>query len=247
MSSKDSFITQKAQRSENKETEFKDELEPKEKSNKKQKHSPSSDDLFTTSTKPSTPTMCLVNETDIKEMNDCLSLHPKLSDVFKSPDDLIHALKVISSIKPNEKFSTSSGIYIQSEIQRPVSWSDVISQYFKPLWFVRMKNGDDRISNLRAIKSIFVGALLVVEESLQERELIIKPRDPVSRIDIVKKQKNEQLINRMAESITKSINGMENLKQTYNGDAHACARIDMMTETIRDRLALIKTSLEFLK
>jgi hypothetical protein len=69
----------------------------------------------------------------------------------------------------------------------------------------------------------------------------------VSRIDIVKKQKNEQLINRMAESITKSINGMENLKQTYNGDAHACARIDMMTETIRDRLALIKTSLEFLK
>ena len=222
-----------------------DKTEEAEKIMKKQKQS---DDLFlTTLPKPSTPSMCLVSETDVKEMNDCLSLHPKLSDVFKSHDDLIHALKVISSIKPNEKFSTSSGIYIQSEIQRPVSWRDVAAQYLQPLWLIRMKNGDDRISNLKAIKSIFVGALLVVEESLQERETIIKPRDPISRIDIVKKQKNEQLINRMAESITKAINSMENLKQTYNGDAHACARIDMMTETIRDRLALIKTSLEFLK
>jgi hypothetical protein len=222
-----------------------DRSEEVEKIMKKQKQS---DDLFlTTLPKPPTPSMCLVSETDVKEMNDCLSLHPKLSDVFKSHDDLIHALKVISSIKPNEKFSTSSGIYIQSEIQRPVSWRDVAAQYLQPLWLIRMKNGDDRISNLKAIKSIFVGALLVVEESLQERETIIKPHDPISRIDIVKKQKNEQLINRMAESITKAINSMENLKQTYNGDAHACARIDMMTETIRDRLALIKTSLDFLK
>lgn len=213
---------------------------------KKQKQS--TDDLFlTASPKQFTPIMCLVSETDIKEMNDCLSLHPKLSDVFKSHDDLIHALKVISSVKPNEKFSTSSGIYIQSEMQRPVSWRDLAAQYIQPLWFIRMKNGDDRISNLKAIKSIFVGALLVVEESLQEREIIMKPRDPISRIDIVKKQKNEQLINRMAESIAKAINSMENLKQTYNGDAHACARIDMLTETIRDRLALIKTSLEFFK
>ena len=196
---------------------------------------------------PKSSTMCLVNESDLKEMNECLATHPKLAEVFKSPDDLIHALKVISSIKPNEKFSTSSGIFIQSEIQRPSTWRELMQQYLQPMWFVRMKNGDDRITNLKAIKAIFVGSLLVVEESLVEREQVIKPKDPVSRIDIVKKLKNEQLINRTAEAISKAVNSMDNLKQTYNGDAHACARIDMLTETIRDRLALIKTSLDFLK
>lgn len=189
----------------------------------------------------------LVNECDLNEMKECLTDHPKLTDVFKSPDDLIHALKVISSIRPNEKFSTSSGIFIQSDIQHPHTWWESVQQYIHPLWLIRFKNGEDRITNLKAIKSIFVGALLVVEESLQEREEVIKPKDPVSRIDVVKKLKNEQVINRMAEAITKAVNSMENLKQTYTGDAHACARIDMLTETIRDRLALIKTSLDFLK
>lgn len=189
----------------------------------------------------------LVNECDLKEMNECLECHPKLADVFKSSDDLIHALKVISSIKPHEKFSTSSGIYIQTEIQHPNTWMEMAQQYLQPVWFIRMKNGEDRITNLKAIKAIFVGALLVVEESLQEREQVIKPKDPVSRIDVVKKLKNEQLINRMAEAITKAVSSMDNLKQTYTGDAHACARIDMLTETIRDRLALIKTSLDFLR
>lgn len=203
--------------------------------------------MASTATPQKSSTMCLVNESDLKEMNECLATHPKLSEVFKSPDDLIHALKVISSIKPNEKFSTSSGIFIQSEIQRPVTWRDLVQQYLQPMWLVRMKNGDDRITNLKAIKAIFVGALLIVEESLVEREQVIKPKDPVSRIDVVKKLKNEQLINRMAEAISKAVNSMENLKQTYTGDAHACARIDMLTETIRDRLALIKTSLDFLK
>lgn len=189
----------------------------------------------------------LVNECDLTEMNECLACHPKLADVFKSSDDLIHALKVISSIKPNEKFSTNSGIYIQTEIQHPTTWMEMVQHYLHPVWLIRMKNGDDRITNLKAIKAIFVGALLVVEESLQEREQVIKPKDPVSRTDVVKKLKNEQVINRMAEAITKAVSSMENLKQTYTGDAHACARIDMLTETIRDRLALIKTSLDFLK
>jgi hypothetical protein len=189
----------------------------------------------------------LVNECDLKEMNECLACHPKLADVFKSSDDLIHALKVISLIKPHEKFSTSSGIYIQTEIQHPSTWMEMAQQYLQPVWLIRMKNGEDRITNLKAIKSIFVGAFLVVEESLQEREQVIKPKDSVSRIDIVKKLKNEQVINRMAEAITKAVSSMENLKQTYTGDAHACARIDMLTETIRDRLALIRTSLDFLK
>jgi hypothetical protein len=190
--------------------------------------------------------MGLVDECDVKEMESVLRDNPKLGEIFKSSDDLIHALKVISLIRPNEKFSTSAGIFIQSEIQNPIRVSDWIRQYTQPLWFTRMRNGDDRITNLKAIKAIFVGALVVVDDALQEHEIFSK-QDSQTRVDIVKKLKNEQLINRMADAITKAMNSLENLKQTYCGDANACARIDMLRETIKDRTTLIKTSLDFLK
>ena len=190
--------------------------------------------------------MGLVDECDVKEMESVLKDNPKLKEIFKSSDDLIHALKVISLIRPNEKFSTSAGIFIQSEIQNPTRVSDWIRQYTQPLWFIRMRNGDDRITNLKAIKAIFVGAFVVVDDALQEHENFSR-QDSQTRVDIVKKLKNEQLINRMAEAITKAMNSLENLKQTYIGDANACARIDMLRETVKDRSTLIKTSLDFLK
>jgi len=191
--------------------------------------------------------MGLVNECDLKELREVIHEHPKLADVFKSSDDLIHALKVISSIKPHDKFSTSSGIFIQPELPHPSSWQELIKQYIQPQWLVRMRNGDDRITNLRAIKSIFVGSLITIDQSLQEREQMLKVKTPVSRLDVVNKLKNEQLINRLAESIRKAVASMENLKKTYEDDANACARIDMLVETIRDRLLLISTSLDYLK
>lgn len=191
--------------------------------------------------------MGLVNECDLKELKEVIHEHPKLADVFKSSDDLIHALKVISSIKPHDKFSTSCGIFIQPELPQPSSWPELVKQYIQPQWLVRMKNGDDRITNLKAIKSIFVGALVTIDQSLQEREQMLKIKTPNSRLDVVNKLKNEQLINRMAESIKKAVTSMENLKKTYEDDANACARIDMLVETIRDRLLLITTSLEYLK
>ena len=190
--------------------------------------------------------MGLVDECDVNEMESVLRDNPKLKEIFKSSDDLIHALKVISLIRPNEKFSTSAGIFIQSEIQNPIRVSDWIRQYTQPLWLIRMRNGDDRITNLKAIKAIFVGALVVVDDALQEHENL-SGRDSQTRVDLVKKMKNEQLINRMADAITKAMNSLENLKQTYSGDANACARIDMLRETIKDRSTLIKTSLDFLK
>lgn len=194
--------------------------------------------------------MSLVSECDLKEMAEVIKDHPKLSEAFKSFDDLIHALKVVSSIKPNDKISTNTGFYIQTELTRPQTWGEWAKQYLQPVWFVRLKNGDDRITNLKAIKAIFVGALVIVEQCLQERETMASERQThahSARLDVVKKIKNEQLITRMAEAITKAVGSLENLKQTYTGDAHTCARIEMLSETIRDRLLLIKTSLEFLK
>lgn len=68
-----------------------------------------------------------------------------------------------------------------------------------------------------------------------------------SRTDKIKKLKNEQLITRMSEAVTNAITSIQNLKQTYAEDANTCARIDMLTETVKDRLLLIKTSVDFFK
>jgi len=185
----------------------------------------------------------LINASDVKELQECLSVHPKFADVFKSPDDLLHALKVIASVKPHERFSTHAGIYIHPEPQRPATWRDVLY----PIWLIRLTNGEDRIANLKALKAVFVGALLVIEAALQEREHVFKPKDPLCRIDVVQKQKNEQTITRMTDAVTRAVESLNHLKQTYEGDASACARIDMLMDVIRDRLALVATSLQFLK
>lgn len=212
---------------------------------------PTSEGRNKTAKPPSLPLLpsALVNACDVQELRAVLQDYPKLAEVFKSPDDLIHALKVIASIRPHEKFSTSSGIFIHTEVQTPPTWHHWIKHYLQPLWLVRLTQGEDRLSNLRAIKSIFVGALGVVDESLQERELLgaAKKDSNVKRSELVRKMKNEQLITRLSDAMEKASNSLSNLKQTYEGDAHVCARIDMLCEMIRDRLALVKTSLELLK
>ena len=50
----------------------------------------------------------------------------------------------------------------------------------------------------------------------------------------------------MKKGIIKALDGMQNLKITYAGDAHVWALIEMLTETINDRLKLIETSLELI-
>lgn len=190
-------------------------------------------------------TPSLVDICEIQDLEEIQKDYPRLAKIFKNTDDLNHALKVISSIKPKQRFSTTTGIYIQLEPVTPVYWGDWIRINLQPpQWLLRKSNGDDRNTNLRAIKAIFVGAFLVIESALQEREHLCSNNEK-SRPEMIHKLKNEQLITRMNQSVAKAIEGVQNLKQTYADDAHTCARIDTLTETINDKVILIKKSLEF--
>lgn len=195
----------------------------------------------------------LTNPSETQELEEIIKYNPKLASVFKSPDDVIHSLKVVQFIKPGERFSTHTGVYIQHVQNNLNTWSGWVKSYVQPLWLVRMKNGDDRMTNLKVIKALFVGAFVIIEEALQEREKMYEEKshdeEPhnTSRTDKIKKLKNEQLITRMSEAVTNAITSIQNLKQTYAEDANTCARIDMLTETVKDRLLLIKTSVDFFK
>jgi hypothetical protein len=192
--------------------------------------------------------MILIDELELKELKEFLTVHDSLLPVFKTPDDLVHVLKVISLIQPNQRISTFGGVCIQCEPEpSSVDWFGWIRQKIQPLCLIRKFYGDSRISNIRAIKAIFIGSLIVIELALQDRENLFKNRESIMspRNDITTKLKNEQLIGKMTKSITKALTGMQNLKETYDGDAHACALIEMLSETINDRILLIEKSLEF--
>lgn len=206
----------------------------------------------------------LIDDLEMKELKEFIIEHEKLGSIFKTPDDLVHVLKVISLIQPHQRISTTDGVYIQSEITKSnpnnnnndinpgadIGWFGWAKQKVQPLCLIRRIYGDDRISNIKTIKAILIASLIVIEVALQARDkmfMMTATTDKVTRNDITIKLKNEQLINKMTKSINKAVTGMQNLKETYNGDAHVCALIEMLTETINDRLELIAKSLEFLK
>ena len=218
--------------------------------------------------------LLLVDNLEISELKSFLEEHGKLTPIFTTPDDLVHALKVISSIQPHQRVSTFDGIHIQCEEETSHDWFGWMKQkIYPPLCIIRKFYHDNRITNIRAIKAILIGSLIVIEEALQERvnlfaksgfsSLPLSTLTPSStstpssipsststseknRNHITIKLKNEQLINKMKKGIIKALDGMQNLKITYAGDAHVWALIEMLTETINDRLKLIETSLELI-
>ena len=237
----------------------------------------------------------LFDKVELIELKEFIETHEGLLSVFKTPDNLVHVLKVIESIKPNQRVSTFDGVYIQREPEsNEINWYGWFRQKAKPLCVIRKIYGDDRISNIRAIKSIFIGSLMVIEMALQEREELFLPIKPLSqsqsnvdnlptpketaptfgsdinnhhnnndhnnnkgkitkptpiilsqRNDFTCKLKNKQLIDKMIRSLSGALTGLQNLKTTYSDDAHVCSFIGVITETMNDRILLIKESLKF--
>jgi hypothetical protein len=178
--------------------------------------------------------MALTNENERTELKEFISEHPDVSKMLETPENLCHALKVIASIKPNERFSTSTGIYVQSNEE---SWT----------WFRRWVYGDDRASNMKAIKIIFVATFVTIDRCVLEREEFMKKAgNDLGRVEVIQRMKNAQLIERITQSVVDAKHSLQNLKKTYREDTHTCARIDMLSDSIKDRLQLIKTSLQFL-
>lgn len=186
------------------------------------------DDTFV---KPVVP--LIVGESEKAEIEDFSENHPHIAKILQTSDDLCHALKVIASIKENERFSTNGGIYVQSHDE---SW----------VWMKRWVYGDDRTTNIKTIKVVFLATFALIDKCLLEREEIMKKKSN-ARPDVIQRMKNAQLIGRLTKAIVDAKVSMEHLKKTYKDDAHTVSRIDMLSDSIKDRLQLICTSLQCLE
>lgn len=181
--------------------------------------------------------MVLTTEEERKETRMILSRDEKLNNIFNSSENLLHALKVISSIKPHERFSTVTGIYVQAADEQFIAFKRT---YCNLIW------GENREKNLQVLKAIFITAFIKIEELLEEREkfFFTKPSD---RLGIVHRVKNMQQLGRLKTAVENAKESISNLKTTYSSDTHTCARIDSLTESIEDRLTLTDTSIKFLE
>lgn len=182
------------------------------------------------------PHTLLVNDIERKELEDFCANNKNFEQLLKSPDDICHALKVISSLEGKERFSTSTGFYIQPS-----------EEWF--VWLKRWVYGDDRATNMKAIKCLFIATFTMIDQCLQEREVFVaastREHNP-ERIDTIQRMKNSQLIERLTKYVVDASGGLDKLKETYKDDTHTKARIDTLSSNVNDRLQLIKTSLGFL-
>jgi hypothetical protein len=160
-----------------------------------------------------------------------LNRSPNLRKVLKSRDGLFHALKVIASIKPNERFSTSDGIHVQ-----PVDSTWVLS--IRRWW-----KGEDRENNIEFINAVFVASFNLVDSALNDRENF---QEPNTRHGLICFLENTQLIKRTKELICNARNGIEHMKSTYDDDTSMRSRIEMLQDKINDQLEGIELSLKYL-
>jgi hypothetical protein len=182
--------------------------------------------------------MALTTEEERKEMQFILGKDDRLKGTLTSTENLLHALKVVASIQPKDRFSTTTGIYIDTAPEDRFQWS--IQWAKRTLW-----NREGREKNLQVLTSLFIAAFVNLEEALEEREKI-GLAEPQSRLEVVAKLKNTQRLNRVKKAVEGAKAGIEHLKETYSDDTNTRALINNLNESIEDRLNLAETSIKFL-
>lgn len=125
--------------------------------------------------------------------------------------EILHSLKVLASIKENDRVKTLTGIYIQR--------SDMLLQ-----GIMRWLGSENRTSNISCITKIFEKAFQLCEELMMEEA----------------KMEEKQLLNRLITEIFNARNGVLNLKVTYQKDSHILASLDVVGDMVDDQLARTK-------
>lgn len=160
---------------------------------------------------------------------------PSIS-VFQSSkiDDLFLAMKIIASIKPDEKIYTS---FDTIDIKVGKSFLDS---------FIRFITGQSRLKNIEFIRSTVYEMFRFIETGLQEQERLIKINASTleSRELITMRLRNKQNIQRAKVSLEESLVGIRNLAKTYQSDNRTCAFISLLEEKILDYLKQINVGLQ---
>lgn len=132
-------------------------------------------------------------------------------------NNLLHALKIISSLQEHDKLMTKKGLYIQTK----EDWKGSITRWFKE---------ENRSSNIDALNTIFEKCFQLCFDLANQTYT-----DPLD----IKKLKNKQVLDRLVKEIIASEKGLKNLTVTYQSDIHTVSRLMIIIENIDDTLQQI--------
>lgn len=124
---------------------------------------------------------------------------------------LIYQLKIIASLKKNDRINTTNGLYIQNSIFQSIQ---------------RWYTGENRVVNLSTLESIFDEALEYYEHLLQQ----IKVLEEDSKRD--KQCKLKQQAESLKFELEQSLTGLSNLAFTYKAHADVVAKIYTLSQHV---------------
>ena len=132
---------------------------------------------------------------------------------------IIHSLKVIATLKENDKLITKRGLFIDS---------------YDNIWqsITRWVYTENRCQNIDTLVGIFNQAFDIANTLLTHREAI-------GVTDSVVMLQNIQEIERLVHEIKRADKAIANLIVTYSTDSHTIAKIELLRESINDRLLQI--------
>lgn len=160
---------------------------------------------------------------------------------------VLHSLKVLSTIKENDKVTTRKGVYINR-------CDNGLSGLLRWFW------SENRSSNLDAIDAILQRGLRVCQDLLNQRQELMKEgvdpdaeqendgkeegeeeeegKEPHQKREI-RILENTQLVKRFQKELTGALGGVRNLTVTYAYDAHSVAKISLIGDFVSDELERI--------
>ncbi len=151
---------------------------------------------------------------------------------------LFHDLKIIASIKSRQRFTTNGcRIYIQPA-----------DDPWQGLW--RFITRQDRQRNLKDVEFIMDKAFRMIEFLFSQKEILEKNSEQSpsrTRRDILMATTNDQKIRRLRASIEDVLQNIDGLSETYRDDTNTVAKIQVLKETIRDKLEQIDVSTQCVK
>tara|TARA_Y100000385_G_C13080050_1_gene633404 strand:- start:1416 stop:1979 length:564 start_codon:yes stop_codon:yes gene_type:complete len=148
-------------------------------------------------------------------------------------ENVLTNLKIISSLKPNEKLTKNGSIFIidpPTYVQGAYRW-----------W-----NNDSRIDSMNHIESmielsfsliddIFTSEVEMSTGSTNDNNYYHKRIMPQTYFQ----NENSARLQNFSIELTNSIKGLQNLKLTYHSDISVCSKIDVLIDKINIRLSKI--------
>lgn len=141
-----------------------------------------------------------------------------------SPQDrILHDLKLIASLQEGDKVHTQNGVLC-------IEHNSAITS------ILRWCRGDCRLKSFAIIQHTLLESLRLAETTIQS---YVKKRDQKKSFDVID-MSQRNLLARLYRELESAVGGLRRLKITYVSDVNISANIDVLRESVLERLAAFK-------